>query len=101
MPQQDAVFVDDANVEIGHQDEHALVLMRTTDADVVELASVAKCHRSSVVDVVASHSGLGEQRLTVELRRRLVEGSPRVHRRTAPSLMWPLFVVVLHEAIDL
>ena len=51
MSEQDAVFVDDADVEIGHQDEHALVSVGTSDTDVVQLASVNERHRSSTVDV--------------------------------------------------
>ena len=73
MSKQDAVFVDDADVQIRHQDQHSFVSMRSTNAYVMEFAAVTQRDRSPVVDVVASHSGLGEEWLTIDLGCGLIE----------------------------
>jgi hypothetical protein len=73
MSQHFALVGDDAHVKVGHQDGHALVAVGASHADVVQLAAVSKSHRTPLVNVVVTDSGFGEQRLSVEFARGLVE----------------------------
>ena len=100
MSKEFAFIGDDPNVEIGDQDEDSLVAVGSPNTDVVQLSSVAQGDGPPVVDVVASHSGLGEHGLTTDLDRGFVEGTPRAHGRTVARLVWSLFVVVENEAVD-
>jgi hypothetical protein len=60
MSQWFAFVGDDANVEIGHQNDDSLVAMGPTHADVVEFAAVAQRDRSPVINVVATKPGPGQ-----------------------------------------
>lgn len=55
-----AVFGDDANVEIGHQDDDSLSPIAPTETDVVECAPVAQGRAAGVVDVVVTNASLRE-----------------------------------------
>jgi hypothetical protein len=61
MSTYDAVFVD-PNVEIGHQNEHSPVAKRSSDTDLMDVAAIAQGDQSLVVDLIAAHFDLGEQR---------------------------------------
>lgn len=61
-----------------------MVSVGLAHADVVELAAVAQCHRTSAVDVVVTDSGLGEWRLSASSdvalsseRQACIGGHPR------------------------
>ena len=80
MAKQFSLVGDDANVEVGHQDENSLAPIGTAHADVVQLAAEAQRDRAPAVDVVTAHSRFGEHRLSTDLNRGLVECTPRALR---------------------
>ena len=96
-----AVFGDDANVEIGHQNDDSLFSIAPSETDVVKCASVAARHTAGVVDAIVTDPGLREETLTGERGRCFVEFTPSPHRRTSSCLMRSLLVVVENEAVDL
>ena len=101
MAKQFAVVIDHPHVQIGHQHDDVLASETPANADVVQFASVTECDRPRVVDAVVAHASLGQELLTGERRRGLVESSPRVHRGTRSCLMRSHLVVVVNEAVDL
>ena len=62
------IFVEDARVEIGHQDDDAFAMVVPTDTDVMEPATKVKRPCTPSIDVIVAHSGLGEQRSAVQCR---------------------------------
>ncbi|MGO9456082.1 MAG: hypothetical protein ACLP62_03400 [Acidimicrobiales bacterium] len=42
MTEYDAVFIEDSDVEVGHEDQHAPTMVRPAHPDMVELGSVAQ-----------------------------------------------------------
>lgn len=98
--QHDAVLVDDADVEVGNQDQDAASTMCPADTDVEQPRAVAKRDRSDLVDDVVANIGRSEDQLTVELRSGLVEGPPGLQCRTSSGGVGASFVVVRDEAVD-
>ena len=74
MPQGDTVLVDHSNVEVGHQDQDALALVRPSHRDVVELGPMAQGEAACLVDSVTADPGVGQERLSVDLDGGLVGG---------------------------
>jgi hypothetical protein len=61
-----AVFGDNPNVEIGHQNDDAASSVATAESDVVQALSVAQGDGAGIVDAVVTHAGFGEERLARE-----------------------------------
>ncbi len=67
----------------------------------VQPAPMAQRHGARVVDAIVTQARLGEELLSREGGRRLVERAPHVHGRTPLRLVGSHLVVVAHEAVDL
>ena len=80
MSQGDTVLVDHSDVEVGHQDQDAFALVRSSHRNVVELGSIAQGEATCLVNSVPADPGVGRERLPVDLDDGLVERSPRLHR---------------------
>jgi hypothetical protein len=74
--QDRSLDVDDAHVELGHQDQHPSTDVCAPDSDVAQSRAIAERDRPGLVDDVVADLGSGEDRLTVDFGRGLVEGSP-------------------------
>ena len=61
MAQGDSDFVDHSNFEIGHQDQDSLVLVGTSDTDVMETSVIAQGESSGLVDAIVTHLRVREQ----------------------------------------
>ncbi len=83
VPDHDPVLVDHPDVQVSHQNQHALGPGRSPDPDVVELGAVAQGEAAGLVDAVPADLGVGQERLPVDGDGGLVEGTSGLHRRTA------------------
>lgn len=63
MVEQLAVFDDNPNVDVGHQNDDAASSVATAESDVVQALSVVQGDGAGIVDAVVTHAGFGEERL--------------------------------------
>ena len=61
MADHHAVLVEHSDVQVGHQDQDARALVPSSDTDVVQLGSIAKCEAASLVDAVPTDLGMGQE----------------------------------------
>ena len=97
----DAVLVDHADVEVGHEDQHPLAPVLSSDPDMVELGSIAQGENTGLVDAVPAHFGVGQERLPADLDGGLVELAPGPHGLAPTRGVGTLLVVDVDEAVDL
>ena len=100
MAQDRALDVDDAHIELGHQDQNPSTRMSPPDAEVVQSRAIAERDVPGLVDDVVSDLGRGEDRLALELGRGFVERSLGLHRRAISRCVGAHLVVVGDKAID-
>lgn len=101
MSKHHAVFVENPDVEIGHEDEHPSSFVRSAHPDVVELGAVTQREAATGVDAIMTDLGVGQDRLAVDDDGGLVERSPGLHGWASPCGVGALFVVDVDEAVDL